>query len=448
MADKENNPLSPFTHFGLLPRDKVQMRETLLRIMREEESRLPAKKIVAKKKRNLQWVANYLVGAAAVLLVGGILTAGLHKHLFQSRQAMAQNHPIKTHVVKAQQTNTGVPFAKLGAKSLDGVSFISEKVGFVAGVDGIYKTTDGGATWVKVYSSQEPILGIQAKFQSVGEEEYVVAYTKTYLLRSSDGGNFTIQEVGGNKGAGGGRNIEGISLLDNNMIYILNDGVVWASDGMSGRLYRATPSQSVTSISAIDNNTCYAATRTAVYKTTDAGHHWKKVFTPPIATNMPWETQIQAAGNSVAVLFYGGDKGMIQQAYILYEVNNADNRWNPMVDEGYFSSDFKGAKPLDSTNVGEQPGPFVLLPSGEVFMTGLVITSGTTPYVTGISPTGQTVTHVAIGPSASAQNVLSFPQAPIAITASNSKNIFIVGSKNGRGVIEKSQDGGLTWHQE
>jgi len=449
MADKESNPLNPLMDVGLRPDDKAQMRKTLLQIMLEEESELPSPRPVV-KKRNMQRIANIFAGAAAVILVAGVLMAGTHHHWFQSHHVTAQQHLIKSNPVHTQKASTGVPFSSLGAKSLDAVSFISDKIGFVAGQDGIYRTTDGGATWEKVYSSNEPILGIQAKYQSVAKEEYVVAYTKTHLLRSSDGQHFTMQGIGvSSSGGASSANIEGVSLLNNNMVYLLNSGVVWQTNGEDGALYRSTPTTTVSSIAATWDTkgaaVCYAVSGTSVYKTTDS-RHWVRMVTVPIDTRLPWKTEIQVLGKHIAVLFYGGDAGMSQSAYILYESNDAGKTWTAMVDEGYFASDYKGAKTLDKTNTGEIPGPFAMDANGNLLVTGYD-ENGSITILTTVTPEGKTIVHDPVGPSANSPNVFDFPATPIAIATSDGKHIFIVGSKANKGVIEKSQDGGLTWRQ-
>lgn len=339
-----------------------------------------------------------------------------------------------------------VPFLKLRAGPLNAVSFLSDTTGFVAGDDGIYKTTDGGETWARVYTSKVPILGIHAMFQPVGQEQYVVAYTQTYLLRSTDGQHFTMQGVGGNKDGGGDPHIEGLSLLDNNVIYLLNDGIVWASDGESGGLYRATPPEKVTSISASSVNTCYAVAGTAVYKTTDDGHHWTRVFTAPLDKRLPWKAQVESQENHVAVLFYGGDGGMSQTAYILFESNDAGRTWQAMLDEGYFSPDYHGAKPLSDAIAGERPGPFTMDPQGDIFITGVDENDGNMTVITAISPDGKTLAHDPVGASTNSPHAFDdFSLDRMGIATWDGKHIFVVGGKNGKGVVEISEDGGLTW---
>lgn len=354
-----------------------------------------------------------------------------------------QSEPSSKNLPSSKQTSYRL--SHFNPTSFTAVTFINPKVGYVAGKDSIYKTTDGGKTWTKVYTSQEPIVGIQAKYQPVGNEEYVVAYTKTYLIRSTDGQNFAIQGVGGNKDGGGNVNIESISLLDNNMIYLVDNGVVWASDGENGALYRATPTGTIASISAVDDSTCYAATETGViYKTTDSGRHWSKVFTAPIKQHVPWKPDVHAEGHHVAVLFYGGDQGMSQTAYILYDSNDDGNTWQTMFDEPYFNPDYKGAKPLNKTVVGEHLESFTMDPKGDILVTDVDENNGNIVVLTTINPEGKTIVHDPVGPSANSPSPFDMRQI-LGISTPDGKKVYVAGGKSGKGVIEISSDGGLSW---
>jgi len=112
---------------------------------------------------------------------------------------------------------------------------------------------------------------------------------------------------------------------------------------------------------------------------------------------------------------------------------------------GHFASDYKGAHPLDKTTVGQVPGPFTLDAKGNILIAGYDEIDGNITILTTVTPTGKTFVHDPVGPSANSPNVFGFPSKPIAITTTDGKHVWIVGSKNEKGVIETAQDGGLSW---
>ncbi|WAH36455.1 WD40/YVTN/BNR-like repeat-containing protein [Alicyclobacillus dauci] len=337
-----------------------------------------------------------------------------------------------------QMVSEHVQTSPVESSSLTGVSFISTSVGFLAGNDGIYKTADGGKTWSRLYHSNDPVLGVQAKYQPEGSKQYVVAYTKTNLLVSTNGKAFSKETVPNI----GTFQFEGVSLLDNGVMWVLNNGSVLGSDPMTGQLKDLIPGKKVGSLALSSPEVGYVTVDQSILKTTDHGQHWTKVFTAPLK-NGPWRTKLEATGNHVAVLFYGGDAGMGQSAYILYQSNDAGRTWDPTVSEGYFSSDYMGARPRSGTNAGEQPGPFKLLPTGELFMLGLKSNHGGLTTLTGFTSRGKFAFQRVVGTDR--MNVFDFLNAPIAISAVDSQHIWVVGSKDKHPVILRSKDGGLSW---
>lgn len=339
-----------------------------------------------------------------------------------------------------KDVSAGLSLSKQHPGPLVAVSFATPKVGFVASQKAIYKTTDGGGTWVKVYDSSDAIQGLTTKYGVENGKSYIwaTAWTNKRILGTSPNGSdfSSLQTL--SHGA-----IQDVSQLPGDMVAYVSEGTVWYSAAAGDGWFRAPTSKPVSSIATVNQHVFYAVTSDGtVYKTTNAGKRWINVFTTKLGGDAPWKTSIKVKGKHVAVLFYGGDAGLSNVAYILYESNDSGRTWNALVDQGYFSGDYNGAKPLDQANAGGQPGPFALDSQGTVFLTGLDM-SGPITELTVISPDGKVIAHGPIGSSGYTPNV--FDGSPSDITTPDGTHLFVVGGKNRRGVMENSPDGGLTW---
>jgi photosystem II stability/assembly factor-like uncharacterized protein len=148
----------------------------------------------------------------------------------------------------------------------------------------------------------------------------------------------------------------------------------------------------------------------------------------------------------VAVLFYGGDSSKSGTAYILYESNDNGKTWKAMLTEPDFASDYKGIKLLDKTIACQIPGPFAMDTKGDVFITGADVVEGHISILTSVSPEGKTLSHDPIGPSVNSSNI--FDGLATDISTAGGRYVYVVGGKNGKGVLEISQDGGLIFKQQ
>lgn len=336
-----------------------------------------------------------------------------------------------------------ISLAAVGAKALVSVSFATPASGYAASSHEIYHTANGGKTWAKVYTSADRILGMDTTYQPDGHIENVVAYTKTYLLWSTNGQKFHKQQLPTQASANGSINIQSVSLLPDASIWVVNHGKVWVSGGLDGALRMATPGAAIQSVAAIDDNTAYASSETAVYKTVNHGATWTKIYTPPLQKGKSsWKSEVQATGHHVAAYFHGGAVGMNQVAFILYQSNNGGKNWNAMVDEGYYAQAYGSPQVLVQKNVGAHPGPFDLLPNGNIVFTGTDVTTGTV-FVTTFTPKG-----VATGPVQLTQISMDVVQGTLDVTAADKTHFFLVGGKDGKAVVAVSSNAGKTWHAD
>jgi len=183
MADKGNNPLNPLMDVGLRPEDKAQMRETLLQIMRKEESELPSPRPVV-KKRNMQRITNFLAGAAAVILVAGVLLAGTHNHWFQPKGETAHpiKHPTKSKVVNRPTKDQPQKSAQVPLSQLTGVHMNSLSDGWATQTPTgatlqLIHTTDGGKTWQDVTPTIKTVGDVDVtKLNPLGQNEFTATF--------------------------------------------------------------------------------------------------------------------------------------------------------------------------------------------------------------------------------------------------------------------------------
>ena len=247
---------------------------------------------------------------------------------------------------------SAVPFSQLQAPALDTVDFISDTVGYVGGQGLILKSADGGQTWTKLYASTDNVVSVDAV-----DAVNVWAATSDYLLRSTDGRSFQRVDPAINAGQNG-KGISAIDFVSGDQGFILANGVIWRLTN-GADVQRATPPGRVDSLSFVDQNHGFAAGANVVYKTSDGGRTWARIFTAPVATpngQDAWRAMIRAGSATNAwLLVYGGDEGMSQMAYVVFHTTDGAG-FTPVMDEGYFSVDYPTIHLGNNQNIGIQPG--------------------------------------------------------------------------------------------
>lgn len=387
-----------------------------------------------------------------------------------------------------------IAFSKLGAGPLLGVWFAPTgsgtggQTGYVADEHHLYLTGNGGKTWTTALTATDSILGMSSDLSATGQG-VTALWAKNVLWLSRNAGGFsrTSPQFAPSSGASGSASKPGsagtylpgtLSITQasagGNTVWLLAGGGVYRySSGGTATATSAPGSGAITAIAAVDSATCYAVAKDAsIYKTTNGGVSWNRVFWPPLNEQLPWRMTIQATGNHVAVMYFGGDSGVGDVAYILITSNNGGNTWTPLFDEPGFSADYGDPVPAVGQTLGKQPGPFTLLPSGNIVFLGANASSGvgtsvaasapttassatihpvaeqtSSPFTLSVvSPGGTVLGSVPIQPG----NGSIWPDpatAPVALDAPGGQQVFLAGGATGTGVLDESQDGGLTWHR-
>lgn len=278
MADKGNNPLNPLMDVGLRPEDKAQMRGNLLQIMREEESELPSPRPVV-GKRNMQRVTNFFAGAAAVVLVAGVLLVGTHNHWFQRKVETAQKHPAKSTVVnrpaKSQpQQVVGVPIGQLTGIHMNSLSDGWATQNPTGATLQLIHTTDGGETWQDVTPAIKTVGGVDVTtLNPVKQNEFTATFPSA---------NHAVLAWAVPRGNSGNQLVADNILIETTM----NGGHTWATSEITDSLMGF--GERPVALDFINNKDGWLTTmptdgggvmfiREALYKTTDGGVHWTKV---------------------------------------------------------------------------------------------------------------------------------------------------------------------------
>lgn len=367
-----------------------------------------------------------LLAIVAALVVAGALVTGCGQ-----KTAPKSQTPAEASLPPALSPT--VPFSHLKASALDTVDFVSDTVGYVGGQGGILKSGDGGKTWLKLYTSQNNIVSVDAV-----DTANVWAATKDYLLRSIDGRNFRRVDpiINSNQG---GKGIQAIDFVNKNQGFLLANGVVWRlNGGVTAR--KASPGGRVDSISFVDPNTGFAAGGDMVYKTTDGGKSWTRIFTAPVITTAgqnPWRAVIHAGSATNAwLLVYGGDAGMSQMAYVVFHTTDGSG-FTPLMYEGYFSGDYPTIHLDNSANIGAQPGPFTVSGDKSAFFVGWYPDQ---LQLTRTVDNGRSFTRFDIGKGDDTTVPDFF--SPMGVGFADTTHGWLVGNQKGQGIILTTTDGG------
>lgn len=410
---------------------------------------------------------------SAVPTSGGTSTGGGGSPAFQTV-------PVAFSALKAGPL-TAVWFAQSSPEA-----FSSGQVGYVTDAHHVYQTRNGGATWGQVETVSGSITGISSSLTSAGLGITAV-WTKANLFISEDGKSFhdsTSQLPLSDSTAKSGAGIQQ-AVVGGAEVWVLDAGTVYRmTPGTQATQVSTTPFGTVAAIAAVDANTCYiVAGDDSIFKTTDGGATWTRVFWPPLNSQLPWQVQIQVSGDHVAVLYWGGDIGVNQIAYILVESNDAGQTWAPMFDESGMAEDYGNPPTRVQQNLGQEPGAFTLLPFGDIVFLGAHASNSTvrgmaqpasqsarqvqqvaqstsstssvqsmmgsseSPFtISTVTPAGKVVSSVPV----SVGNGSIWPDLahdPSAMAASGTTQVFLVGGVGTQGAIAESPDGGATWRR-
>ncbi len=255
----------------------------------------------------------------------------LKKIIFMNSQLGYMIGGVRSNYGKfLRTTNGGITWEELFtiSKPINNMFFLSESVGWLAGVEEYYKTTDMGSTWTTIpMTNYNDIWDINFINQDTG---FIACNSLTYFLqRTIDGGaNWDISN---------NVLIKGIQFPSKNNGYAINNG-----NGLG--IYRTTNQGSnwtdayngistpMEGMKFINNSTgfCWGNGNNSgkVFRTTNYGDNWSVVYNNPIADINGIE--LSPSGNLFAIgkggLILTSSDGLLWDTLHIGKVNGALNK--------------------------------------------------------------------------------------------------------------------------
>jgi photosystem II stability/assembly factor-like uncharacterized protein len=325
---------------------------------------------------------------------------------------------------------SAVPFSELQAPPLDTADLVSDTVGYVGGQGVILKSADGGLTWTKLYAGPDNVVGVDAV-----DAANVWAATGDYLLRSTDGCSF--QRVDPAITAGrDGKGISAIDFVNPDQGFILANGVIWRLTNERD-VQRATPLGRVDSLSFVDPDHGLAAGANTVYKTSDGGSTWVRVFAAPVESPSYWRALIRAGSDTNAwLMVYGGDAGLGHEGYVVFHTTDG-KRFMPAMDEGYIAPTAYPTIHLDnSRNLVIRPGTITVHGDQDAFFMGFGFDD---LFLIRTVDNGKSFVSLDMG---SQGDTLTDTGRPVSLSFTYATHGWLVGTNNnGQGIILDTTDG-------
>jgi photosystem II stability/assembly factor-like uncharacterized protein len=380
------------------------------------------------------------IGKKTVLLVVGylliVVMAGCGGHGKPVASTSTPAIPQGRQITTTQATTIPSPATQNQAASaqpaLDAVDFVSDTVGYIGGQGIILKSSDGGLTWVNLYTSPDNVVSVDSV-----DAVNVWAATSGYLLRSTDGRSFQRVNPAINAGQGG-KGISAIDFVSGDQGFILANGVIWRlTNGVDVQM--VTPPGRVDSLSFVDLNNGFAAGANLVYKTSDGGRTWARIFTAPLATNVPsaWQAMICAGSDTNAwLMVYGGDAGAGNVAYVVFHTTDGAS-FTPVLDEAYMSGDYPTVHLDNSRNLVIRPGTITVHGDQDAFFMGFGVDD---LFLIRTVDNGKSFVSFDMG---SQGDTLTDTGRPVALSFADATHGWLVGTQNdGQGIILYTTDGG------
>lgn len=178
------------------------------------------------------------------------------------------------------------------------IFFVNDTVGFIAGGNGIYKTSDGGRHWnLSVYSTETDYINFQELY-FIDKDRGFVAFSNCDPLGDCDGG----------------------------WMMTTNGGSSWKKTNIGQPVNSIFFTSSRTGFIITGEFIYYGVVKNTIHKTTDGGETWSEVFTTP-----PLKGELK-------VRFVNDQIGYAYHQYSIFATTDGGESWNESVTSNYITS--------------------------------------------------------------------------------------------------------------
>ena len=162
--------------------------------------------------------------------------------------------------------------------SIYGIAFTNDVTGYLAGSISLYKTTNGGTNWSKVYNSTSNEIFTDIVFTN-SNTGYAVGSYGRQMKTTNAGANWTASTISSSGTILSSlcfvNETTGYAVGDNNAaVRTTNAGLNWTAMSV------ASPFVNLSDVFFTDNNNGYISCNTGIYRTTNGGNNWFALATP------------------------------------------------------------------------------------------------------------------------------------------------------------------------
>ncbi|MCK9282422.1 MAG: YCF48-related protein, partial [Melioribacteraceae bacterium] len=200
-----------------------------------------------------------------------------------------------------------------GSYFLD-LEFLNKDIGYASGEGGIYKTIDGGKTWISKYSSNW-ITGI-----GIASENKILGVADWQLFISENGGDtWTQTNLGGN--------LCDITFYNSQIGAIWGYGCIWkTTDGGTNWIKVFEYNSNLFEIDFVTENIIVAiGDNRKVFRTTDGGTSWS-------------ETQLSDGYSYSGLDFYGSTGFIVGADNVIYRTDDTGETWTRVLNNTSYSN--------------------------------------------------------------------------------------------------------------